>query len=434
MNLEIGLNKIDILNLEWPNSDRDLHIVTPILIYLQKKYNLSFHTKSIFNGYYYLIKYKPKILIISNFQGSQLNNNIVKLAYKMNIKVITAISEGNIKEEETDEFLWGWNKNKILHVNKILLWSKRSESIFVSKYPFLQGKLITTGATGFDRYRLLNFMSKEEFLRKDNLQYKKIIGIAAWGFDHLFGTYYENHEEHYLDVYGNEQIEIHRADLFKLQKIYKQLIENNQDILFILRYHPGTIDFEKNEFFGLEKYENVLISNKYTNNHYQISDLINISDLWIGYETTTALEAWLLGKQTFLINPTRSDFVRENVHRGSPIVKTVLEAQELIDEYFANGTIKRFEELDHEREKIIKDVIEYGDGKNHQRAAEEIIKVLNEPAKNVNYGYKVYKEALKQLFKLFLSKTIMKKRWPELHYKSDFAKTYQEMYHKAINV
>ena len=40
----------------------------------------------------------------------------------------------------------------------------------------------------------------------------------------------------------------------------------------------------------------------------------------------------------------------------------------------------------------------------------------------------------KQLFKLVLSKTIMKNRWPELNYKSDFAKPYQDIYNKAIDV
>jgi len=435
MSLGRDLSRLDILNLEWPSSDRDLHIVTPALVYLQKKYHLAFKTKSIFLGYYYLLKYRPKVLLVSNFAGAGVNHEIVKLAYKMGIKVISMISEGNVKPEAKEQFLWGNNKDKFLYIDRFLLWSERSRKIFLTDYPQYESSMITTGATGFDRYKLLQFKSKKSFLTQEKLlQFQKVIGIAAWGFDHYFGQYFEDHKEHYLSVFGKDQIDMYRQDLFKLQSIYQTLIENNPDTLFILRYHPGTIDFEKNEFFGLDQYENVFISSKEKNRHYKISDLINISDLWLGYETTTALESWLLAKQTFLINPTRSDFVRENVHRGSPIVKTAAEAQELINEYFANGTIKRFEELEHERKKIIKDVIEYGDGKNHQRAAEEIMKVLNEPDKNVNYGYTVYKEAAKQLLKLFLSKTIMKNRWPKLHYKNDFAKPYQEMYNKAIDV
>ncbi|NOR55564.1 MAG: hypothetical protein GQ531_05095 [Sulfurovum sp.] len=428
------MKQLDILNLEWPTSDRDLHIVTPVLVYLHERYSLTFKTESIFNGYYYLLKYKPKMLIISNFQGADENNKIVKLAYKSGIKVVTFISEGNVKPKAWEQFLWGWNKEKKLYVNKMLLWSKRSENIFLENYPELKNKIVTTGATGFDRYNLLNFQTKENFLSKNKFKSQKIIGIAAWGFDHLFDDYYERHEKYLISTFGKEQIEMHRQDLFSLQKIYKKLIENNPDTLFILRYHPGTIDFKKNEFYGFENYENVFVSNKYQNQQYQISDLINISDLWIGYETTTALESWLLNKQTFLINPTRSDFIRENVHKGSPIVKNAQDAQVLMDEYFNNGTIAEFEYLQSFRDTIIKDVIEYGDGKNYIRAAEEVMKVFNQPDKKVKYNFKIYMEALKQIIKLILSKTLLKKRWPDLDYKSDFSKKHQEMYDKVINV
>lgn len=428
------MSKLDILNLEWPQSDRDLNIVTPVLVYLNKKYDINYKTLSIFNGYYYVLKYQPKLVLISNFQGAGENNNIVKLAKLYGIKAISLISEGNVKAEAHEEFLWGHNKDKEMYVDKMLVWNKRSENIFLNAYPNLKNKIITTGATGFDRYKLLEFKSKKKFLTENNLNFKKVIGIAAWGFDHYFGKYFEDHKEYYFNVFGEKQIDMHKEDLYKIQQIYRTIIENNKDTLFILRFHPGTIDFEKNEFYGLNTYDNVFISNKYENNHYQISDLISISDLWIGYETTTALEAWLLNKQTFLINPTRSDFIRENVHKGSPIVKTSEEAQKLIDEFYENGTIKSFELLEEERKKIIKDTIEYDDGKNHQRAAEEIVKVLNEKDREIKFSIKIYIEATKQILKFILSKTIFKNRWPNLKYKSDFAKKYQDIYSEAIDV
>jgi hypothetical protein len=52
----------------------------------------------------------------------------------------------------------------------------------------------------------------------------------------------------------------------------------------------------------------------------------------------------------------------------------------------------------------------------------------------MNRSGELYKEAIKQLLKLLLSKTILKKRWPALQYQSDFAKPYQKMYDNAINV
>jgi hypothetical protein len=267
--------KLDILNLEWTDSDRDLHIVSPIITYLKKKYSLNCKTKSIFNGYFYILFYRPKILLISNFQGGGINNNIVSVANQMGIKVISLISEGNVMKEDITQFLWGHNKKQKLDVKKLLVWSERSKELFIDKFPEVQEQIVAVGATGFDRYKLLEFENKNIFLKKNNLQkFTKIIGIAAWGFDLLYGDYFEQYKIHYNNIWGEEQILMHRQDLQKLQVIYKSLIENNPNILFILRYHPGTIDFEKNEFYGLEKYPNVFISNKFQNQNYQISDLI----------------------------------------------------------------------------------------------------------------------------------------------------------------
>lgn len=429
------MQRLDILNLEWPKSDRDLHIVTPIVVYLRKRYGLQCETKSIFNGYYYLIRYRPKLLLISNFSGAILNHELVKAAYQMGITVVSLISEGNVKPEAVDQFLWGWNRDKVLYVHKMLLWSRRSEQIFVNTYPKLKDQWITTGATGFDRYKLLTFADRDQFLKDHDFAYRKIIGMAAWGFDHLFGDYYEKHADYYLKVFGQAQIEMHRKDLFLLQNIYRALIEQNPDTLFILRYHPGTIDKRKNEFYQLEEYPNVFISSKEVNTAYKISDLIYISDLWIGYETTTALEAWLLGKQTLLINPTRSDFVRENVHKGSPIAVDLHSAQALIDEYFANRTLKAFESLAPFRAEIIQDVMEYDDGQNHQRAAEVIYnEIFNQPHSQIHYSFSIYKQLLKQWVKLGLSRSFFPNRWKELDYQADFAQSYQQYYTHAVHV
>lgn len=79
------MNKLDILNLEWPNSDRDLHIVTPVLEYLKLKYNLRCKTLSIFNGYYYVLKYKPKLILISNYVGADTNHKLIKNIRLLNI-------------------------------------------------------------------------------------------------------------------------------------------------------------------------------------------------------------------------------------------------------------------------------------------------------------------------------------------------------------
>lgn len=375
---------VDILNLEWPQSDRDRHIVTPVYLYLQKKYSLNIKVENIFQGFAAIKKYKPRLLLISNFGGAGVNHQIVKYAFLAGIKVVSLISEGNVKEEAADQYLWGWNKEKKLYVDRLLVWTDRSKEIFSKFYPKISEKIVVTGGTGFDRYKILSFISKKEFLKSHGLEkYNRVIGIAAWGFDHFFGDYYERHKIFYLEKFGIKQIEMHRTDLYLLQKIYAEMIIQNPNTLFVLRHHPGTLDYDKNEFKGLEGLPNVFRSSRKENWQYKISDLISVSDLWIGYESTTALEAWLMKKATFLINPSRHDFVRENVYKGSPIAKNAAEAQEMIDKYFISGSLPGFEKREGEREKIIKDVIGFDDGRNYIRAAEEINKILNEPEKTI---------------------------------------------------
>ena len=133
-----------------------------------------------------------------------------------------------------------------------------------------------------------------------------------------------------------------------------------------------------------------------------------------------------------MINPTRSDFIRENIHKGSPIVKTVEETQKLINEFYSNNTIETFEDLQQEREVVIKDTIEYSDGKNHQRAAKEILKVLNSPDRIVCYTFNFYREYIKERIKKVLSKSFFKGRWKNYSTPMD-SKKYKDLYKGRIN-
>ncbi len=433
-------HKIDILNLEYPQSDRDRHIITPVYLYLREKYKLNVKSEYIWNGFFYLLKYRPKMLLLSNSCGGDINFLLTKIAHNMGIKVVALVSEGNFGEGDEEEFFWGWNKEKILYEDAKILWSERTKNFILKGCPKLKDKIYVSGATGFDRYKLLKFMNKEEFLAKSNLKkYKKIIGIAGWGFHVFFeSSVWQAYKELYLSKFGKDQIEMHRRDLFSLRDIYKKLIENNRDILFILRFHPATMNVEKSEFFGLDNYENVYISYNPCLSQIgikikqdYISDLINASDLWIGYYSTTLLEAWLLGKTTFLINPTRIDFIRDNTYKGSPIVLNYEDAQKLITGFFENGKINEFELLEKERKRIIKEVIEYDDGRNHIRAAKIIYKIFleeNEKTKRIQYNNFPWVATLKQFLSFGLDKFFKRRNYDigsEIKY-------YEDLYLPAI--
>lgn len=424
---------VDILNVEWPGSDRDLNMSIPVMIYLEKKYGLKTRTVSIFNAYYYIVKHKPKLLFISNFVGATINSEVVKLAYLSGIKVVSLVSEGN-NIHNHDLSFWGHNSDKKFYLDKMLVWSDRYFNFYkeVVSDPQYTTKVSVSGAVGFDRYKLLSFKNKECFTGEKKLGFKKVVGIGGWGFDLFFGDYYESKKEQLLKIYPENQLEMHRKDMVAVNKIYKELVKNNPDVLFILRYHPGTIDYQLNEFSGIEG-PNVYKSTRRNNDKYSISDLINISDIWIGYETTTALEAWLLGKPTVLINPTTSCFIREIVSIGSPKCKTINELQQKIDEYYKTGTIASFDELSDMRKTATLETIGFDDGKNYIRAAKEVIKVLDSPERNIRVSPKIYVGAIMQITKIVLSKTLFRKRWPQLSYGRDFSKSYRDIYSEAIN-
>ncbi len=401
--------KVDILNLEWPHSNRDQHISLPVCIYLKKKYGLCVQRENIFNGFWCILKYRPKLVFISNSHGSFVNLEIMKFANALGIKTVSLISEGNPSEAVIDSFLWGVNTDKIFYQDALIMWSERTKKMAEKHAPSLIGKIYVSGGTGFDRYQYLKKQSNEIFKDKHGISsFKKVIGIACWAFD-LFspGPYYDQLEKTYLSEFGEDQISLFRSDREKVREIYLDLVRSNRDILFILRYHPGNINYENCEFKLCLNEPNVFISDPKANKEIQIEDLINISDIWVSYESTTNLEAWLMNKPTFFVNPTRSDFTRSELHRGNPIAKSKQEAQIMIDEYYSSGKIAQFESLNESRNKVISEIIGWADGKNSERAADIIYSILtNGIQKTIAYKDISLYRVLKSTLKYFLRKDL----------------------------
>ncbi len=394
----------DILNLEWASKGRDIDIVEPVLSYLELKYGLKIVRESILNAEYKLLKYKPKVFIISNEIGAFENVNAVKFASKIGIKVVTLVSEGDFVDgdKRIKEFFWGWNKEEVFYEDLHLQWSERNITLihkYVTNSKFYNLKV--SGATGFDRYKILPFLRKEDFLLKyKRSNYKKVIGLAAWGFDQLLGEYskiFKNELE--IRIGGAELLNFHITAKDLLKNIYQKIIETNPDILFILKHHPAVEQKEYTEFYELDKYPNTITIQSEEN----IADIINVSDIWIAYESTTCLEAWLLGKQTMLVNPLGGDFKRSEIYRGSPIKISYEETQKAIEEFYKNNHLLGFKELEETRRQIITKVIEWDDGKNHIRAAEYIYELFSSPLKKPrNIDLYVFNQFTKNFIKSLL--------------------------------
>jgi surface carbohydrate biosynthesis protein len=368
---------VDILNLEFPNVDRDYHAITPLRLYLRKKYKLKIVTKNLFNPYFNIIKYNPKLILFSNPYGDESTFQLIKLLKKAGFYIVSLTAEGNTNDQRIETYIYGWNTDKVLYQDVAILWSDRFRGLLVDKYPELKEKLFVSGSTGFDRYAFLKFKNKEAFLAESGLdkKYKKVITICSSGV--FKGLIDQRIQEVFVnDVFAKETMDTYADDLPLLQQIYLKLVRENPDILFILRLHPeftNTVEFS--EFRDLLDLPNAYLS-KYNGNLPLVSDCVNIADINIGYESTTAMESWLLNKLTICLNPTRADFERETHYLGCLILKTYEQLQETINKYYNNEVIKEYEDLKPKREEILRDTIGHSDGANYKRAAAIIMQQL----------------------------------------------------------
>lgn len=63
----------------------------------------------------------------------------------------------------------------------------RNINYFSTSPSFDENIVKLSGATGFDKYKLLKFLDKNDFLMKYDLgHYGKIVGLGGWTFDFAF--------------------------------------------------------------------------------------------------------------------------------------------------------------------------------------------------------------------------------------------------------
>lgn len=408
-------NKYNILCFLETDRGRDVEILLPIIYfaesYLNSKVNFAF-----LRDIHLIYKNKPDVILLANTIGSELHHKIAKYAHENNIKVFALISEGNFKTDGSMNH-WGYNTDKKFYQEWVCFWSERTYNYMLKQEPHEKQKYVITGATGFDRYKIYEFISKEEFLKKRNLEnYKKVVTYASWAFGKIFNKPGLSVLKETFGKDSTRMIEWMKAQMNLVESILKEIIENNPDILFVLKRHPNEMQphikqEDKNEIYNLRHYPNVIYT--VTDN---IHDLINISDIFLGFETTTALETWLLKTgPTILINPDEH-FVRNKIWTGSAIAHNYTELQAYIDEFYDKGIVSAFDNAEKLkiRQSLIKETIHFDDGYNHIRAGCILSKVLKNidpnPEKHVRFNINNYIwYILVHLGKHFYSKRLFEK-------------------------
>jgi surface carbohydrate biosynthesis protein len=368
--------KYKILCYTDDDAGRDVEMLLPLRYFAEKFLNCTFVHAFVYDVYA-VYKEKPDVVMMANTVGSPLYFEISRYATQQGIKVFAMTSEGNFRTDGTFNY-WGYNTDKIFYQEYICLWSKKTKDFLISQHPDLKDKIVLTGGTGFDRYKIYDFLTKEDYFGIRNIKpYKKVIGYAGWAFGKLYNK--QGLEELlFFFKYDQSRLVWLEEQRVQVENMLRQLIEKNPDTLFILKKHPNEnnpsiLEEGLNEMIRLTKYPNVL----YVRNEDSIHDLIHVSDVWLGFESTTAIEAWMMGKQTMLLNAD-PDFNRDRIYKGSVIARNYTELRKEIDEFYRTGKLASFftEEKEKERADIISETIGYGDGMNHIRAAYYLQKTL----------------------------------------------------------
>ena len=336
------INKTKILCITDTDKGRDIELVLPVCYFAEKFLNCNVEYAFAWNVHSIYQK-KPDIVLIPNPTGSVYYFYSAKFAVQNGARVFALISEGNFWTNDSHNF-WGYNKDEKAYHDYFCIWSQRALNFYKTIHPEFNEKYKLTGGTIFDKYKFQNFSTKEEYLKKNNKQkFKKVIGYAGWSFGKLYNKLTIK-DHRYVRAGDPDRIEWMKTYKDKVEKILKETIEKNPDILFILKKHPKETresDHTKviNETENLKHYENVLFLNKNEN----IDEIINICDIWTGFETTTALQAWLLDNKPTLLLGSHMDFFRDKLYEGSLIVDNHEQFQVIIDEFYNTGKIDVFE-------------------------------------------------------------------------------------------
>jgi surface carbohydrate biosynthesis protein len=378
---------------------RDIELLLPLIYHAEKYLGCEIKFRFIWD-IHAIYKEGPDLIILANTIGSKWHFEISKYAHDQNITVFALISEGNFRTDGTFNY-WGYNTEKQFYQEYFCHWTRRTRDFLAKELPELAYRMVVTGATGFDRYKLYQFPEKGSFLLGKGLQrFTKVIGYAGWAFGKLYSETGRKELQFFLKGKLDSWMEWTKTQMIQVENILRLLIEHNTDTLFILKVHPNEthphITTENpNEIIRLKDYPNVL----YVKNEENIHDLISVSDIWMGFETTTTMEAWMLNKETVLINPD-PDFYRDQVHQGSLIAHSYGQVQAYLDEFYRNGRMQDFNNPEKvlSRQTIFEETIGFADGLNHLRAAyylnESLIKARHRE-KKLKFRLKYFIESFK---------------------------------------
>src|SRR5690606_32533408 len=111
---------------------------------------------------------KPDILVLPNIIGSHFYFNAAQYAREQGIPVFALTSEGNFRTDGSFDY-WGYNTDKCFFQEFVCLWSSRTVKFLQDELPEISSKIVLTGGSGFDRYKIYEFANREDYLKRKGI-------------------------------------------------------------------------------------------------------------------------------------------------------------------------------------------------------------------------------------------------------------------------
>lgn len=401
------MKKCDVLVLDWTTKlTRDRLAGCLIVNYLRAN-EVEVVDAPLQNALWSIDYYKPKIILLLNTVGSKAAVKISKYAKQNNYFIISLYGEGNFSEAKIKQFYFGHNLSMDNIDSERLLWSERAFHLVKKHFPAYSNNIHVKGSVGADNHVILR-NKKTDLLKKygvNRKDYSIVLGIGCWDFgllskmDHRYEIFTKN-------ISTEEQERISNDGMLFNQTIIN-LVNEFPNVLFLVKKHPNHYDTISNAsaVSGIEEKSNVLIVDK----EEAITDCIRESDIWLTYESTTALEAWLADVSTALLNPSGIEFEsdwRAKICEGQPNYPDAESWGKAIETYILKGNLLEEVSFKEKKAKILQDSIGFSDGFNHVRVGNFILEKLlldkgkQEEELKINFKFLIEKHLKNMIWKL----------------------------------
>lgn len=351
--------RVDVLNLEHTSySSRDTESATLVCNYLRMQ-GLHVVEGCVFQGYELLLRYRPKLLYITGVEGADINVKVAQFAKYLGCKVVSQCGEGIYVHRTSKAALLGNLFKKKYPLDKWLLWNETALQKFKEVVPEVASTLQLAGSPGHDRYKILPVTTSLTVPQG----YTTVVGVGCWTW--WPSSFPEQTQKDFVT-----------SEARRFESELRHLIEQSKDTYFLLKEHPGACSHEDSGIASCANYPNVKVLKQ-----ENIFDCIAASDIWMTVESTTATEAWLMGKPTALLNPSGVDWPlpRQGFHKAQPNFATADTWIEAIEYYRQTGMLPGFEAYRKKQHKLLCEIAGHIDGLNHVRTGNIILDMLASP-------------------------------------------------------